>query len=324
MRKLLVLLVAMVLILSVATVSLAALEVRGDFRYNFTYNGSDSALGEDKMVDDHDFRLEFVGKYSDKVVAFVRLRDAGTKGDFLDFNNNDIKDKAEEDTSISANVDQFWVSYQSKYALWKMGDFEWKILPSRDELTPNGGYCMRRTDTMISAEIPLPKGCYTGFAFIPDGNGEGSDVQDGAYALKLGYANPKYAGEVHYFDTKSTSPKNRKTVFAVDTWYKPFATVKVYLCYTDPKFVDDVANGQDPDTMLGFYWEQIMKTPLNSRFEYIVNRKVQNTMEYNPWRFSVGWDFTSNLSAGVNVTNYISTKPYEEDYAIGFGCKLKF
>lgn len=306
MKKLLVLLVSIGLILSVSAVSLASLDVRGDFRYKYYSNVDKNTGGEDEVNDGHDLRVEVIGKFGDQIVAYVKLRDVGTRGDDADF-----------------YADEFWVSYKTNYATFKMGDFEWKLTPSRSILKANNTYIFPRTDTLLTADIPLPKGFFTGFAYAADGTGADSSVQDGGYDLKFGYANQIAGGEIHYFDSASELASARKTNLALDGWYKPLTHLKVYAVRNDPEFVDDATYGADAETLIGAYLDHLAGTPFGIRAEYIVTDRLSRNKEFNPWGVNLEWLFNKQFSVDLETTNYITTASEEEITSV-LTFKLKF
>lgn len=296
MKKLLVLLVSAMLVLSLAAVSMASVEVTGDFRYVYTLDSAKE--DEEELTDGIDLRLEVLGQVSDTVSAYLKLR------------NQDGGDE-------TFKADEYFLTFAPDWATFQVGYFDWSLTPSVDIIAANDFDSFPRTDTLFTVDVPFGRGFSIGAAFALDGNdfnddtGEdgitplGRDVKDGAYDVKLGYANEIFGGEVHYSDTgtDNTTGDYFETNVAVNVWYNPLENLQLFAARNAPEYVDD--RDVDAETLVGFYWNNIAATPFGLRAEYIVTKREVGNDDFNPYGIRLEYQFTNNLILELEHVNYL-------------------
>lgn len=305
MKKLLVLLVSAMLVLSLAAVSMASVEVTGDFRYVYTLDSAKE--DEEELTDGIDLRLEVLGQVSDTVSAYLKLR------------NQDGGDE-------TFKADEYFLTFAPDWATFQVGYFDWSLTPSVDIITANGFDSFPRTNTLFTVDVPFGNGFSFGIAYVFDGNdsvdgytrsgvsgAEIRNVQDGAYDLKLGYANELFGGEVHYSETKTDGTiadddevlANFEKNLAINVWYQALENLQIYALRNDPEYALD-GSDVDAETVVGFYWSNIAATPFGFRAEYNTTSVNDGTDDYHPYGVRLDYTFGNGLILELEHLNYNS------------------
>jgi hypothetical protein len=265
MKKLLVLFVSTVLVLSLAVVTLAKVEMSSDLRFEL-YQTS-NAEGNASTSDNCDFRLNFDGQLSDVYGAHLTMR-------MIENNAND--NKGENDLF----GDEYYFTAKYKYATLKLGYYEYIVHPSRqiakacDTDTSTGAMLVQKNQSMLTAKIPIHGNLYGGFATIMDVRG--SYYSEDAYDFDLGYTGNKWGTVVHYFQNKADKTYlilDKQVTYDIYYDWKP--NFRIYAFGICPEYgVKDHGKYKD-EAVLGLQFNNVLKTKLFAAFEYgVLGRTV--------------------------------------------------
>jgi len=308
MKKLLVVLFASMLVLSMAVVSMAAMTIKGDFRYEVI---SDSTkTGDEEISDNPDFRLIFDGPVSDTLSVHLQMRTAGiikqqelTENTWDDTNSVNVATKYKFG---SFYADEYWFLFTKSWGTMKVGSWDWKDTPSRILVKSNGNNIVPRNEVQVAVDVPFESGLYTGILYNLD---QSSDLKvgDGSYALKVGFKTDLFGVEVN---TEDYGLANGSSVLAYDLFYNINSDMKVYLYARDPK--TDASDGADAENILGFLWKNIAGSKVQASLEYGIDAQGTAPNEWNqiglqvkvPFKNGLGLEFehTNSFSAGEEQT----------------------
>jgi hypothetical protein len=140
MKKLLVFFVSVVLVFSLAAVSLAAATVRGDFKYNMYEDDSKTVNGSHHYADT-DLYVRVSGDLSDSVYA-----------------TGNFEFKRVSDGTFTTAIDEFYATMKEDWGTAKMGYYEYEFTPSRVNLSSANFKVLPACDATFEVNIPLAKG----------------------------------------------------------------------------------------------------------------------------------------------------------------------
>jgi hypothetical protein len=333
MKKLLALGLSAVMVLGLAATVMAGVAVKGDLRYEFISDGSREA--EDDSYDNPDLRLWVDAEISENLSAYLKLRyqpdgdtltgsniitstdgSAGTKTTIITKNWT----LAEDDLSI----DEYFLTWDTNFATLKIGDFEYKVNPSRIVAQSNEYDSFTKADLLITGNIPFGN-YYAGFAYAVAGSkvskkiSKRTDVttadytvrgpvkfdyysvnpiEDGAYDICLGYKTDTYGLEFHAFDTKTDDPDSVATSVSYDAWYKPSENIKLFSYGNQAAYGDD--SDADLNPVVGVLFTRFFSDQLQAGLEYALN---ENNSDYTPYGIQLIYNFNNHWGLELEHSN---------------------
>lgn len=309
MKKLLVVLMAAVMVLSVAAVSLAAVTVKGDFRYDMYQDETAS----DESYANADLRFNFSGSLSDTLDASATVKIV----------HDDGKDRKDADKTTDVTLDEFFVNYKQSWGSVKAGYYEYKFTPSRVLLKSGHYHVWEKSDVVIATTFNLIGGLTADLIVQPY---QQNIADDGAYGVSLNYAADKWGAKVTYADflapaANTLNVDDDLNLIAFDAYYKINDNMKVFVTAVDysandkkdAAYVDGegdnssiyAKNGIDGiDPVIGFSWDKIAGTKLFAAVEYAINPRYEDTAaEYNEATLNLKYKFNNNT--GLEIEHYI-------------------
>jgi hypothetical protein len=209
MKKLLVVLLAAMMVLSFTAVSMAAVTVGGEFVYGFNLTGPDTeddpATPQNEAADyvENDFyeaKVTATAEISDNLKAFVALKGVSSDGD--------------DDADVF--VDETWAQL---FGMVKVGKFGWNIKEKTDIL--DAGHELKN-DAGISGDFTIMEGLtFSAYVARPE--------EDTAVGAKFIYSNDTFGAGVGY---DKEPGDDEEAYVAVNGWYNIDPAV-IYVTYTD-------------------------------------------------------------------------------------------
>jgi hypothetical protein len=286
MKKFLVLFVSAALVFSLAAVSMAAVTVNGDFRYNM-YDNEDPKL-TDSTYAETDLRIRITGDLSDTVKATANY-----------------KWKRGSNTTYSTDLDEFYATWKPE-AGWgtvKMGYYEFKFTPSRVELKSGGYHVWNKADALFEADIPVVgvDGLTATVLCQPYKNDK---ADDGAYGMALNYKADNWGAQVSYADFKNDAYGD---LTAIDAYYMINENMKVFVDavdYSENEVSSTCVYDDGFDPVIGFAWSNIAETPLYASIEYAITpRNKDQANEYDEYIVKAAYKLSNNI--GLEFYHYI-------------------
>ena len=285
MKKWLVFLVSAALVLSLAAVSMAAVTVKGDFRYEFT--SDDSVANTDYQFSDLRFAVE--GPVSDTVTAYGLFQ---------------LKHDFKNSTSVSSSFDlnEYYVTYKKDWGSVKAGFYEYKFTPSRVLLKSGNKHVWDNTDVLIASTFKTPvDGLTFDFLFQP----YAQNVQDdGSYGLSFAYNASNFGVKATYADFKNLG-NVEKDLFAWDIYFMLNDTMKLFANAVDYNQNKPGTKYSGIDPVVGFAWDKIGGSGLYGAVEYALNARNENSTtapEFDEYTVNLKYKFTDKT--GLEIEHY--------------------
>ncbi|MGD8400478.1 MAG: hypothetical protein PVH64_06010, partial [Bacillota bacterium] len=282
MKKFLVLFVSAALVFSLAAVSMAAVTVNGDFRYNM-YDNEDPTL-TDSTYAETDLRIRITGDLSDTVKATANMK--FKRGTSQSYNTGE---------NVNTSLDEFYATWKPE-AGWgtvKMGYYEFKFTPSRVELKSGGYHVWNKADALFEADIPVVgvDGLTATVLCQPYKNDK---ADDGAYGMALNYKADNWGAQVSYADFKNDAYGD---LTAIDAYYMLDESKKVFVDAVDFSENDGSGKYDDGfDPVIGFAWSNIAETPLYASIEYAITpRNKDQANEYDEYIVKAAYKLSNNI-----------------------------
>jgi hypothetical protein len=275
MKKILTFLLSAALVLSLAAVSLAAVTVAGDFRYDmYEDEGAVDSSGNpsDNSYANTDLRVRVSGDLSESVFATANFQ--WKRG-----SNNDLK----------TNLDEFYATWTQPWGLAKMGYYEYKFTPSRVELKSGGYHVWKKNDATFEVNIPLAEGFTVDGIFQPYAENEQGS---GSYGAALNYKAENWGAKLTYADFKQDLD-----LAAIDVYYMFNENMKLFIDAVDYSGNDTSAVYDDGfDPVIGFAWDKIANTKLYASCEYALNpRNKDLATEYDEYVLKAAYKLENNI-----------------------------
>ena len=290
MKKLLVVLLAAMMVLSIAAVSMAAATVEGDWRAEWVQDDSKEAEGKDDLhFNKYDLRFNIKGQVSDTVDTALQI--------------------AYDSSKENVQVKEYKVNFNQSWGKLTAGSWDHKLFPSRVLLKPHGDNKVRDDDMQFVFDIPVD--AFTFGLFVDP------DLRDDEmnYDLKFAYNADSFGVELHYGEQ---DPKvEESTYIAFDAYYN-IDPIKVFLYGIqaddgyDGKWIDDKGEYVDLVPVLG---AQYKSGPVTTSFEYTLEKNG----DYNPYGLKFAYGFTNKVTLEVEYTNV-----NEDDNKIVIRPRVKF
>ncbi len=300
MKKLVVLMISIVLILSIASISSAAVTVNTDFRYEYiNISGNDknqAANGSQaEAYDNADFRIivDYAPDTNPKYSGHMQLRTQTTGKPTTEQNYN-------LNSQLDFYADEYWINWQKSWGNIRIGNWDWKITPSRVLVKASGNNIFPRSQSSLAIDVPLGSVFYTGANYVIDGSSD-SKVRDGAYDLKLGFKTQKVGLELHGYDCNTTSGVETGTAW--DLWYQAFDSVKFYVYGHDVEYTN---SDPDPETIFGILFTNLGGVKgAQISLEYGIDKTdpIIFTKEYNQYGLQAIYPFASGWQVEYELTN---------------------
>lgn len=296
MKKFLVVLMAAMMVFSLAAVSMAA-TIDGDFRYDMY---QDETKGDDdNSYATTDLRLKVAGNLSDSLSAtgVFQLKHDGAKAN-----------------ATSWDMNEYFVTYKESWGSVKAGYYEYKFTPSRALLKSGQKHVWDKVDVLIATTINIPvvNGLTADVLFQP----YAQKVQDdGAYGLSIAYAADSWGARVSYADFKMGDAKvanaDDADLMAIDVYYNINEDMTVFVnavdyasndkdntAVADSVYAKNGIDGIDP--VVGFKWSNIAGTKLSATAEYAINPRFEDTdAEFNEYALGLKYKFTNNTGLEI-------------------------
>lgn len=285
MKKLLVVLLAAMMVLSLAAVSMAA-TVEGDWRAEWVKEG-DNDLDFSK----YDLRFNFKGQVSDTVDAYLQI--AFDNGSSFTSDGFDVDEDGEKDDTIKTKVPlaikEYKVTFNQSWGKLTAGFWDHKLFPSRVLLKPHGYNAVNAKDMQFVFDIPV--GDAMNFALFMDPT-LAEDAMD--YDLSLGYKADSFGAELHY---GNKDPKaDDATYIAFDVYYQVTDSLKAFV-YGNQAGDDAKSWAEDLAPVIG---AQYKADALKVSFEYALE---EASADYTPYGLQVAYGFNNKVSLEVEFTN---------------------
>ncbi len=285
MKKLLVILMAAVMMFSVAAVSMAAATVEGDVRWEWTKE--DGAANEDLKFAKHDLRFNFKGNVSDTVSFYLQY----------EFAKPEVKE-------YFLTMNQSWGKVQA-------GQWDHKLIPSRVIMKPHGINCVNGKDSANKSmawlfDIPVGDAFTFGLWMIPDLTEDEMD-----YDLKFAYKADSFGAEVHYGVLENVEKANYQ---AFDVYYNVNDSIKV--------FVNAINVSDEYGATLKAPWNDNLAPVIGAVFKNIGGSKLTASLEmgledatdprdgkeYAQLASQIKYAFNNKISLEVEYFNYNKIK----------------
>jgi len=293
MKKLLVLLVSAALVLSMAAVSMAAVNVSADWRAE--WESKDSKDDGDLGFKKYDLRFNFDGKVSDTIDAHLQIAFDGEK---------------------TLTTKEYWATFKQSWGTFQAGAWDYKLYPSRVLIKPHSQNCVNEKTMQFVATVPFPNGFSIGALVIPDLRDNKTD-----WDLKVAYKGSNWGAEVHY----GQDEEKDDDYWTYDVYYQITKDIKVFSfgMNTDTdgtrgtkKWDDDFAPA------IGFQWSKIGGSNLTASLEVGLETAGKNSGDdFTPVAVQLKYAFNNKLNLEVEYTNYDGIV---EDDVIIIRPRLKF
>lgn len=285
MKKLLVLLVSAALVLSMAAVSMAAVNVSADWRAEWKSTNADDELSFSK----YDLRFNFDGKVSDTIDAHLQIAyDSAAKD-----SNNEI---------IGFTTKEYWVTFKQSWGTFQAGAWDYKLYPSRVLIKPHSQNCVNEKTMQFVATVPFPNGFSIGALVIPDLRDNMTD-----WDLKVAYKGNNWGAEVHYGVDESIKAGD-DDYFTYDVYYQFNKNLKVFSFGMNAdtngvrgtkKWDDDFA------AAIGAQWSKIAGSNLTASLEVGLETAGKGSgKDFTPVAVQLKYAFNNKLNLEVEYTNY--------------------
>jgi hypothetical protein len=281
MKKLLVLFLSTLLVLSLVTVTLAKVKIGADLRYEL-YQTS-NMVGKQSTMDNIDLRLNFDGQITDIFGAHLTMR-------MIENNANDSKG---EDDLFG---DEYYFTAKFPRIELKYGYYEYVLHPSRQiakvcdtNIDTGDLFIEQKPMSLITAKFPIYGNLYGGFATTMDYRGQ--YLSEDAYDFDLGYTGSKWGTVIHYFKNKADKKYyilNKQ--FTYDIYYDWTPNFRIYAFGTCPEYgLKDHGQFED-EAVVGLQFNNVLKTKLFAAFEYGVLGRTVTTYAKKTGYTPTKWD----------------------------------
>jgi len=286
MKKLLVVLMAAIMVLSFAVASMAAATVEGDFRVEWIKE--DGATIEDLKYYQSDLRLNFKGQVSDTIDAYMQVS-VNKVGTDSTANTQSFAD--------SLALKEWYVTFKESWGKAMTGQWDYKLVPSRVLIKSHGSLnCVNPKSMQWLFEIPVGEAFTAGLWLVP------TAVEDGAdYDVKLAYKADSFGAEVHYGQADSSS--NDSTYQSFDVYYNVTDSIKA--CVYGVNAGDDLKTWDKKlAPVAGVTFKNIAGSQLTASLEYGIEKITVGSDDYNQIAAQFKYKFNNKLALEVEYTNY--------------------
>jgi len=295
MKKLLVVLMAAMMVLSIAAVSMAAATVEGDWRAEWVQE--DEVNDDNLYFNKYDLRFNIKGKVSDTVDASLQVAQEKTK---------------------ELLMKEYKVNFNQSWGKVTAGSWDHKLFPSRVLLKPHGLNAVKDSNMQWVFNVPVGDAAYVGLFMVPDLR---DDMMD--YDLFGGYKGDGWGVELHYGDKDPS--QDDSTYIAFDAYYNIDA-FKVFVYGIDPG--DDFGGWKDDKGknagLVPVIGGQYKSGPITTSLEYALAAKGEGTEEWNPYGLKFAYGFNNKVTLEVEYTNVWNSTEAKDVNKIVIRPRVKF
>jgi hypothetical protein len=283
MKKLLVVFLSAVMVLSFAAVSMAAVNVSADWRAEWQILENDTKTTpsyDDLGFGMYDLRFNFDGKVSDSIDAHLQMTYSGN----------------------AAAVKEYWATFKQSWGTIQAGTWDYKLIPSRVIIKPHGINCVNEKTMQIVTTIPV--GDFSiGALVIPDTRA-GMNMD---WDLKFGYKADAWGAEVHYgYDDSKLSAKNN--YYSADFYYQITKDLKVFAFAIDTEGALSPKSWNDElAPVIGAQWKNIAGSKLTASLEFGLEEAGAAGKEFTPWASQLKYSFNNKLALEIEYYNHQDT-----------------
>jgi hypothetical protein len=281
MKKLLVVLMAAMMVLSLAAVSMAAATVEGDWRVEWVKAGDN-----DLTFKQNDLRLNFKGKVSDSVDAYMQY----TFGS-------------------ATSLKEYYVTFKQDWGKAQVGLWDYKLVPSRVILKPHGDLnCRNQKAMQFLFEIPVGDALTFGLWMVPDaaktaGADPTKEFDNMTYDVKAAYKADSFGTELHFGSFNDSGKVGGVSGLVAEGNYIAF---DVYYNINDN--IKAFVYGVNADKEIKGWVEELapivgatFKTgKLTSSIEYALE---ETSKDYTQYALQFKYGFTNKVNLEVEYTN---------------------
>lgn len=297
MKKLLVLLVSAALVLSMAAVSMAAVNVSADWRAEWV--SQDSEDDGDFGFKKYDLRFNFDGKVSDTIDAHLQIAYENTDGTGTATIDGKSGKVIVDGKNGKVIVKEYWATFKQSWGTFQAGAWDYKLYPSRVLIKPHNQNCINEKSMQFVATVPFPNGFSIGALVIPDLKDNKTD-----WDLKVAYKGSNWGAEVHY----GQDEEKDDDYWTYDVYYQITKDIKVFSfgMNTDTdgtrgtkKWDDDFA------AAIGAQWSKIAGSKLTASLEVGLETAGKGSgNDFTPVAVQLKYEFNNKLNLEVEYTNY--------------------
>ncbi len=287
MKKLLVVLMAAMMVLSVAAVSMAA-TVEGDWRAEWVMQ--DGVNDDDLFFSKYDLRFNFKGKVSDNVEAYLQLAyDNSVNGaTVVDPDSAVSGDEIKGSSFLGFAVKEYYVTFNQSWGKVQAGFWDYKLVPSRVLLKPHGVNAVNAKDMQFVFDIPVGEALSFGLFMDPDLREDAMD-----YDIKVAYKADSFGAEVHYYNDPAIEDG---TYTAFDLYYKINDNFKA--------FVYGIQAGEGKQTWVEELAPVIGATATAGAFTASLEYALEEAaVDYTPYALQLKYAFTNKVNLEVEYQN---------------------
>lgn len=319
MKKLLVVLMAAVMVLSLAAVAMAEVTVGGELKLIYKTDDKEGTPDEAEWTDKSEAKITATAKVSDSVTGFIAFKAENAKGNVF--------------------ADEYYINIAQDYGTYKFGYFGHKLTPSLDVIKAFGALKELKANALAVANFNVTDNFVIGLAYALDGdgakwvdsnddgtldtlNGGLGDIKplyDGAYDVKFGYVTDLFGAEIHVFgngdcvNDGTTVDPDLESATALDIWYQPIDMVKLYFAYVDAKFYKE-EESVDPSKILGVYSD--LTDALYVRVEYNLEDYDSDSANYG---MKLGYKFANGI-----IAEFKGEQKFDDTFYKEVSMKVKF
>lgn len=316
MKKLLVVLLAAMMVLSIAAVSMAAATVEGDWRVEWVQDDTKKAAKQDDLTfNKYDLRFNFKGKVSDTVDAYLQIAfdnsvtsSGAVTGDVwqdtdddgtVDSGETEYAHKLTSSSGIPLAIKEYKVTFKQSWGTLTAGAWDHKLFPSRVLLKPHGVNCVNAKDMQFVFDVPVSDAVKVMFFMDPDLIKDAMD-----YDLAVAYNADSWGVEVHYGD--SNPAVDKATYYAFDAYYQINDAFKAFLYGIQ---ADDGFSGKWKDKegkfidLVPVIGAEYKSGPITTSFEYTLEAKGEGSKDWNQYGLKFAYGFNNKVTLEVEYTN---------------------
>lgn len=282
MKKLLVVLMAAMMVLSMAAVSMAAATVEGDWRTEWVQD--ESSAVDDLKFYQSDLRLNFKGKVSDSVDAYMQWtfgRKDGAKA-------TDTKQSFADQSALK----EWYVTFNQSWGKAQAGQWDYKLVPSRVLLKPHTNLnCVNPKSLQLLFDISVGDASTFGLWIVPTTTETAAGDSDMHYDLKYAYKADSWGAEVHYGDKQA----DKSTYVAFDFYYNINDDIKAFVYGVN---ADDAIMGWEDNLapVIGATWKNVAGSKLTASLEYALE---ETDPDYTEYALQFKYGFTNKVNLEV-------------------------
>lgn len=280
MKKLLIFALTAVMILSMAAVAMAsAVTFSGFARYGYDWVAVPAAGAAATGASDGKYKLSTNIAISDSLSANIVFVDGNLTG-----SSNPVTDAA-------------FFTYKTGSAAIKVGTFDYNVKDSVDIVNGifGGNDLDNIRDTVLATYNFTPQVFASLYVSQASSNTLNAATSNGYYGVSAGYAGDVFGADVYYLESA-----NRNYIYdpvtAVNVYVKSASGFKAFVHYGTTTFTQGGTDVDYTSQVVGFTYDP-STLPIFARFEYDLNKGLDDKADGNNMGFRVGYKFGNGLVA---------------------------